>query len=209
MTVTVTGRVVDEHGAALPNLTVEARGDWLLTTEQLARDETNDTGRFTLKVPEIPGVAEAPSSFRIRVLDVTRRPLTKDRELAGTVPSHDLGDVTVQRADLDGLLVTNLTGTAKFVSDGNAVKLLVDGGEAFGRIADDIRAATRSVNITQLFFALPPDFHHAEEMRSHSSSSNFLSGVPQGAGQFCRLRLSLTTPLCLTSHLQCPEAKPR
>ena len=160
--ITVTGRVADETGTALPKLTVEARGDWLLTTEQLARDVTDDQGRFTLKVPEVLDVSDVPRSFRIRVLDVTKRPLTQDREINGTVSSHDLGDVTVQRADLDGLLVTNLTGTAKFVSDGNAIKLLIDGVEAFGRIADDIRSATHSVNITQLFFALPPEFHHAE-----------------------------------------------
>ena len=161
MSVTVTGRVVDEFRAPLANLTVEARGDWLLTTEQLARDKTDGDGRFTLEVPDILGIDEVPRSFRVRVLDVTKRALTMDRELGGTGPSQELGDVTILRADLDGLLVTNLTGAAKFVSDGNAVKLLVDGGEAFGRIADDIRGATRSVNITQLFFGLPPDFHHA------------------------------------------------
>src|SRR5262249_36239594 len=59
----------------------------------------------------------------------------------------------------DGLQVTKLSGAAKFVSDGNAVKLLVDSGEAFGQIADDIKSATRSVNISQLFFALPPEFN--------------------------------------------------
>src|SRR5215510_1376670 len=158
--ITVTGRVIDETGAERRNLTVEARGDWLLTTEQLAKFDLKDSGSFSLNVPEILGFDETPRSFKIRVLDVTKRPVIKDRELDGAVRTHDLGDITLQRADLDGLVVTNLTGAAKFVSEGNAVKLLVDGGEAFGRIADDIRGATRSVNITQLFFALPPDFHH-------------------------------------------------
>ena len=161
--------------APLANLTVEARGDWLLTTQQLARDKTDGDGRFTLKVPDILDIDEVPRSFRIRVLDVTKRALTMDRELAGTGPSQDLGDVTIQRADLDGLLVTNLTGTAKFVSDDNAVKLLVDGGEAFGRIADDIRDATRSVNMTQLFFDLPPEFHHPAEDEKPALVFKFLA----------------------------------
>src|SRR5262249_19780373 len=138
--------------------TVEARGEWLLTTEQLAKFELKDSGSFTLKVPEIFGFDETPRSFKLRVLDVTKRPVMKDRVLDGKVQNHDLGDITVLRADLDGLEVTHLTGAAKFVSDDNALKLLVDGGEAFGRIADDIRGATRSVNISQLFFALPPEF---------------------------------------------------
>jgi phosphatidylserine/phosphatidylglycerophosphate/cardiolipin synthase-like enzyme len=161
--ITVTGRVVDETGVERLNLTVEARGDWLLTTERLASFETKESGRFTLKVPEILGFDDTPRSFRIRVLDVTKRPVIKDRELDGAVQTHDLGDITLQSADLDGLLVTNLTGAAKFVSDGNAVKLLVDGEEAFGRIADDIKGAEKSIDLTQLFFSVPEDFHHDNE----------------------------------------------
>lgn len=157
--ITVTGRVVDERGTERLNLTVEARGDWLLTTEQLAKVELKTSGSFTLNVPEIFGFDETPRSFKLRILDATKRPVTKDRELDGKIKTQNLGDIIVKSADLDGLQVTNLTGAAKFVSDGNAIKLLVDGGEAFGRVADDIRAATRSVNMTQLFFDLPKDFH--------------------------------------------------
>jgi phosphatidylserine/phosphatidylglycerophosphate/cardiolipin synthase-like enzyme len=156
---TVTGRVVDEAGTALPDLTVEARGDWLLTSERLASDKTDKQGHFKLEVPDLLDITDLPRPFRLRVLDVTKRPLIKERELGGDPASQDLGDITVQRADLDGLLVTNLTGAPKFVSEGNAIRLLIDGGEAFGRIADDIRGATHSVNMTQLFFALPPEFH--------------------------------------------------
>lgn len=157
--IVVTGRIIDEAGDERLGLTVEARGDWLLTTEQLAKFEVKTTGGFTLKVPEILGVDDQPRSFKIRVLDITKRPVMSERELDGAVATHNLGDITIPSADLDGLLVTHLTGTAKFASDGNAVKLLVDGNEAFGRVADDIRAAKHSVNITQLFFALPPDFN--------------------------------------------------
>jgi len=161
--ITVTGRVVDERGAELSNLTVEARGDWLLTTKQLARNTTNSQGRFALAVPEILDFSDVPRSFQIRVLDVCKRPLTKDRDLSGTVPNHDLGDVTVQSADLNGLLVTNLTGKARYVSEGNALKLLVDGEEAFARIADDIKRAQHSINVTQLFFSVPEEYHHNNE----------------------------------------------
>lgn len=175
--VVVTGRVADETGTAVPGVTVEARGDWLLTTKRLAATMTDGQGRFTLKVPSIIDVDHVPLPFRFRVLDVTKRPLTRNRELDGTVPSHDLGDVEVQRADLDGLLVTNLTGTAKFVSEGNAIKLLVDGIEAFGRITDDIRDAKHSVNITQLFFSLPPEFHSSPKDEKPQLIFKFLGPV--------------------------------
>ncbi len=59
MVLTLTGRIADETGAALPNLTVEAHGDWLLTTEQLAHDGTNRQGRFTLKVLDVVDTAGA------------------------------------------------------------------------------------------------------------------------------------------------------
>ena len=161
MTVTVTGRVVDEAGVAMKDLVVEAVGDWMLTTERLGSTRIEDNGHFFLNVSGPIDTRDIPVSFRLRITDLARRPVTKDRDLSGTVPSHDLGDVKVKRADAEGLLVTNLTGTAKFVSEGNAIKLLVDGVEAFGRIADDIRAAKHSVNIVELFFDLPDEFHHS------------------------------------------------
>ena len=61
--ITVTGRVVDEHGNPLNNLTVEARGDWLLTSKQLAHDTTTNAGRFTLGVPEILDFRKCPARF--------------------------------------------------------------------------------------------------------------------------------------------------
>jgi hypothetical protein len=68
MPVTVTGRVTDETGAVLAKLTVEARGDWLLTTEQLARDETNEQGQFTLIVPKLLDMSDEPRSFKFGCL---------------------------------------------------------------------------------------------------------------------------------------------
>jgi phosphatidylserine/phosphatidylglycerophosphate/cardiolipin synthase-like enzyme len=162
--ITVTGRIVDEAGTPLEGVRVVALGDWLLTTEQLAKPFTvGKDGRFSLTIDGVEGGAIVPSSFRVRFMDLIGRPLTEDKEVPGTVPSHDLKDVTVHRADKDGLLVTNLTGTAKFVSEGNAVRLLVDGEEAFGRIAEDIKGAQSSINVTQLFFSLPEEYHHDNE----------------------------------------------
>ena len=161
MTVTVTGRVVDEGGTPLKNLIVEAVGDWFLTTERLGSTKIEDNGHFFLAVSGPIDTSNIPSSFRLRVIDFAKRAVTTDRDLSGTVASHDLGDLTVKRADAEGLLVTNLTGKAEMVSEGNAIKLLVDGVEAFGRVADDIRAARHSVNVVELFFDLPDEFHHS------------------------------------------------
>jgi hypothetical protein len=163
--ISVTGRIVDEDGAVQANLTVEARGEWLLTTSRLAGTTTDAEGRFALQVREILDFAELPRPFQLRVTDITKRLVMADRELNGSVTNHDLGDITVRRADRFGLQVTQLTGHARFVSEGNALKLLIDGEEAFGRIAAELEAVAKdtsavghSIDITQLFFTVPGEF---------------------------------------------------
>ena len=99
----------------------------------------------------------------MRVVDLVGRQLSSDTEVFLTEANHDLNDITVLRADAEGLLVTNRTGTPKFVSEGNAVKLLIDGLEAFGRVADEIKLAKHSINMTQLFFGVPDKFHPDNE----------------------------------------------
>ena len=159
--INVTGRVVDENGLKMPGLVVQAVGEWLLTSKVLASDTTDSAGEFVLEVEEILGFEDVPRPFNLRVTDpTTKRVLTKDRLLSGS-DKNQVVNLDVKNADAKGLLVTNGTGVADFVSEGNAVKLLVDGVEAFGQVADEIRAARHSVNLTQLFFALPPEFHHS------------------------------------------------
>src|SRR6266498_4043852 len=148
--ITVTGRVFDEQGTPVEGVQVVAFCDCLLTSEKLTKPLTvNNDGRFTLKIESVEAVeAGEPGtivpSFRVRVIDLIGRQLSDDKLVPGT--------------DKDGLAVTNLTGAAKFVSDGNAIKLLVDGLEALGRIADEIKLAQHSINMTQLFFSLPDKF---------------------------------------------------
>ena len=117
MAVTVTGRVVDEGGTPLKDLIVEARGDWFLTTERLGSTKIEDNGHFFLTVSGPIDTTNIPVSFRLRIIDFAKRPVTKDRDLSGAVPSQDLGDLTVKRADAEGLLVTHLTGNAEMVSE--------------------------------------------------------------------------------------------
>ena len=162
--ITVIGRVVDEAGFKMPNLRVEAFADWLLTTRRLAEDITDSDGQFVLQIQEVLGVEadDIPRPFDIRVTDLTtKRVLSKNRQLNAVDQNQNIGDIAVNRAEAEGLLVTNGNGVAEFVSEGNAVKLLVDGIEAFGQVADDIRSARNSVNITQLFFDLPKEFKNS------------------------------------------------
>jgi phosphatidylserine/phosphatidylglycerophosphate/cardiolipin synthase-like enzyme len=166
--ITVTGRVVDEQNQPLESARVVAIGDWLLTSERLTKLTAVDGGGvFRLDVESLDPVESTDPgtiipTFQVRVVDRVGRQLTEDKLLSGTAASHDLGDIKVNRADAEGLLVTHRTGVPAFVSEGNAVKLLVDGEEAFGRVADEMKLAAHSIDMTQLFFAVPDDFNKDE-----------------------------------------------
>ncbi len=168
--ITITGRVIDEDARPMEFVKVVALANWLLTTDKAAKVEVIG-GNFTLEfepgdVPIRASETAAGSitpSIRVRVVDPVGRQLSSDREAFLTQDNIDMGDITVLRADAEGLLVTNRTGQAKFVSDGNAVKLLIDGEEAFGRVADEIKLAKSSINMTQLFFGVPKEFHPRNE----------------------------------------------
>jgi phosphatidylserine/phosphatidylglycerophosphate/cardiolipin synthase-like enzyme len=152
---TVTGTVVDENGDAQPGLLVEARGDWLLTSEVIASARTGAAGGFVLVLSGMLGQPTHPSSCRVRVVDDLGRPVSDDRDVPGTDGDQNLGRLTVRNADRAGLLVTNGTGEARMVSEGNSLTLLIDGQEAFASASADMEAATATLNMTQLFFGTP------------------------------------------------------
>jgi phosphatidylserine/phosphatidylglycerophosphate/cardiolipin synthase-like enzyme len=166
--ISVIGRVIDDANQPVTSVKVVALADWLLTDKPANSAKVDSAGQFVLEVESIdPADAAAISpvvpSLRVRVVDRVGRQLSTDQVLDATVTNHNLGNITVNRAEAEGLLVTNGTGTAKLVSEGNAVKLLVDGLEAFGRVADEIQIAQNSINMTQLFFGVPEDFHPNNE----------------------------------------------
>jgi phosphatidylserine/phosphatidylglycerophosphate/cardiolipin synthase-like enzyme len=156
MTTLVSGRVVDdETGEGVPDVLVEALGDWTLTSRRLALTQTGNAGGFALAVKGPVDTPSHPAIVRLRVQDVAGRALADDRDVTVLGAQQTVEPIRVRKADREGLAVTQLTGEARFVSDGNALKLLVDGEEAFARIADDIAAAKTTIGMTQLFFSVP------------------------------------------------------
>ena len=165
----VIGKIIDEANQPLTKVKVIVLADWLLTADKGSKPVPVDgDGQFVLELESIDpadaaAIAPVVPSFRVRVIDVVGRQLSEDKVLDGTVLNHNLENITVHRAEAEGLLVTNKSGTADFVSEGNAVKLLVDGLEAFGRVADEIKRAKHSIDMTQLFFGVPEKFHTDNE----------------------------------------------
>jgi phosphatidylserine/phosphatidylglycerophosphate/cardiolipin synthase-like enzyme len=166
MSLTITGTVVDESGNGLAGLLVEARGDWLLTSEVIKETTTGAGGGFTLVLPILAGQPPPPSTCRVRVLDRVCRSVCDDRDVSTVGGDQDLGRITVREADRIGLLVTNGKGDARMVSEGNAMDVLIDGEEAFRQVAADLERAQQHVVVTQLFFSIPkpdPELKPAKE----------------------------------------------
>lgn len=164
MSPTVRGRIVDEDGSAWAGLRAEIPAEYLLNPKRYRSDPTGADGTFSVKVPDVTDMPDVD----VRAVDAVLRPLCELKRVVLTGDPVNAGDITVRRADRNGLLVTQLTGTAKFVSQGNALKVLVDGVEAFGRVVDELErvgqmsqsnpAVSHRVDMTQLFFATPPEF---------------------------------------------------
>jgi len=87
--ITVTGRVLDEERKPLSSVKVVALGDWLLTSDKLAKPvAVDDGGRFTLKVESLEAVEAIEAgtivpSFRVRVVDLVGRQLSLDKVVHG------------------------------------------------------------------------------------------------------------------------------
>src|SRR4029079_4048839 len=115
--ITVTGRVIDEEARPLANVKVLALANWLLTIDKATQSDVVD-GKFTLNIDSIELESTAAGSItpsiRLRVVDLIGGQLSADREVFLTQATHDVNDITVLRADAEGLLVTHRTGNAKF-----------------------------------------------------------------------------------------------
>jgi hypothetical protein len=167
MSPAVRGRLVDEDGNAWSGLRAEVRVEYLLKPERIRSAATASDGRFTLQVSELNDLVDFEPSFTLRAVDSVLRPVSEDKQIVVASDPHDVGDVVVRKADRNGLLVTQLKGAARFVSSGNALKLLIDGEEAFGRVVEELErvqtisrtsTAQHRVDITQLCFSVPPEF---------------------------------------------------
>jgi phosphatidylserine/phosphatidylglycerophosphate/cardiolipin synthase-like enzyme len=167
MSPVVTGRLVDEAGNPWSGLRAEAPIEYLLKPKRFRSAVTASNGRFTLEIPILTDLPELEPSFMLRAVDSVLRPVSEDKKVLPTSDPHDVGDVVVRKADRNGLPVTQLSGAAKFVSKGNALKVLIDGEEAFGRVVEELErvqtiaqgsTVQHRVDITQLYFDLPAEF---------------------------------------------------
>jgi phosphatidylserine/phosphatidylglycerophosphate/cardiolipin synthase-like enzyme len=165
VTITVTGRLVDENTSPIPNLHVEMKDNTALFAESLGSADSGNDGTFTFTIHDDlhTGADQAVATPRVLTLYVTSQ---GGREIS-TTPHPDatgsalaLDDVPLRKADIYGLVVTGLKDTPSTTAhEGNAVMPLVDDAVAWSHLSDSITAATLSVDIMQLTMDMPPTFN--------------------------------------------------
>ncbi|WP_329484290.1 phospholipase D-like domain-containing protein [Kribbella sp. NBC_01484] len=127
----------------------------LLLTSQI----TDADGRFAL-VYGADGTLGLPARrLLVQVTDRAGRELARAAFDDEAVPVHALPDFIVPPAEAEGLQVTLGTGTAAFVSSGNAVSWLVDNVEAWRHLGRLLDRATSSIEFMQMQYDVPKRFH--------------------------------------------------
>jgi phosphatidylserine/phosphatidylglycerophosphate/cardiolipin synthase-like enzyme len=154
----IRGRLVDETGAPLAGLVVEATQPRVVGPDAtMARGRSGEDGAFELEIvrtlaqelttmPEVGLVVRDARGVRA---------LHRTGPLAGADRSLDAGTIAIPRADATGWLARGGR-----VSGGNAARVLAD-HEGMDRLLEALEGAREKVTILQLFlkpdFALAPD----------------------------------------------------
>ncbi|MFM0330096.1 phospholipase D-like domain-containing protein [Paraburkholderia strydomiana] len=192
MSTTASGRLLDDQSPPqpVPGLVVGIRDESAIFASEFWNATSGADGRFVVTMD-----ADATPEFGTRRLGVyvytpCHRQLLfvpKDDEPA---PDLALGDVTIPRAESTGFTVTlggekNPDGSPKArpVREGNAVRLLIDNESAWGHLKDVMEGAASEINVMQLEFDVPPEFHVAESAEQPEIVFSFGSPVDPVAGR--------------------------
>ena len=162
----VRGRIVDQTGTGIKDLTVKAAYfDSVFAEEDILGDsgKTDEMGRFELKY--------SPDDYRIwisnRNPDIAVQVFTPEgrllceteKEKNVTAEVLELPDIKIHRNHLDGWLVTHATlnperGEAIALFRGNEIHHLVDGDAVFPAVTQAAKRANTSIRMMNLAFAV-------------------------------------------------------
>lgn len=157
MSTSATGRLADEDEHPWTGLTVEVHDVNMLFDSPLGSAESDDHGDFRVEYFGNNAAQFGQRTLEIRVYDRVRRVLHSEQVADTDDPELVVQPINISRADAEGLLVTLGKGTPRFVSKGNAVKLLID-KDAFEHAATLFKEAKHTIFVSQLNFSLPPAF---------------------------------------------------
>lgn len=156
----VQGRVLDETGAPLPGLRVDARDVDVFRDDPLGGTRTDAAGRFQLRYrpDDYRGLVDTRPDLQLRVRDEAGiRTLAETPTFRQvTDPVLDVGDIIVPRLEARGFAATAGSGRPLLTSRGNRIEPLIDGEAVFAEAVRLLDQARSSVWLMQLLFQ--PDF---------------------------------------------------
>jgi phosphatidylserine/phosphatidylglycerophosphate/cardiolipin synthase-like enzyme len=179
------GRLADENNRPWEGFTVAVSDARALFHAELASAKTNDQGQFSLSYLGDSFAGQfGHRQLELTVSDKVRRVVL--HELLDDTDAQLTLNRTIKRADGEGLLVTLGKGTPRFVSQGNAVTLLMD-KDAFEHASKLFKEAEDSIFVSQLLFALPAFFdadatHEIPELIFAFHVPEPTAGQPRAAG---------------------------
>lgn len=183
---TVEGRLVDEAGAPLVGLRVEARQARVVGRDaRMAEGRTDAEGRFRLAFRRTL-LRELTTLPELELVVLDRRGV---RELARVAPDA-ASPLVVPRAEAEGWLVTLGTGAPTRLTHGNAARLLVDAEDGMARLHAALDDATRTVTVLQLL--LKQDF------RGRGEGRTLLARLDEAAARGAQVRILLNENILAT-----------
>lgn len=152
----VEGRILDDAGAPLAGLRVDARDVDVFTDDTLGEARTDEEGRFLLRYrPEsYRGLVDTRPDLKLRVRDAAGIRTLAETDTFRQVDDRvlDVHDIILPRLEARGFAATGGSGRPLRTSRGNRIEPLIDGEAVFADAVRLVEQAESSVWLMQLLF---------------------------------------------------------
>ncbi len=147
---TVKAKFVESGAGAITNVTVRLWHFGSAGPYPAGRGTTDASGSISI---EVSLLSLADPLVQLRAENAAGRELWRSDIFVAPLPFQieDRGTITLQGADLRGLLVTNQTGTVARLAANNRTTILVDNAVAWAEVETSVQAA-RSSLLLQMFY---------------------------------------------------------
>lgn len=160
---TVKVKLVEAGAGAITNVTVRLWHFGSAGPYPIESGKTDATGAIAIDVSLL---ALGDPIVQLRAENAAGRELWRSDTFAAPLPlqTEDRGTITLQGADLRGLLVTNQTGTVARLAANNHTTILVDNAVAWAEVETSVQTARSSLllqmfyfDVTKVFLRFSPD----------------------------------------------------
>jgi phosphatidylserine/phosphatidylglycerophosphate/cardiolipin synthase-like enzyme len=164
MSTSAVGRIVDHGGDPLPGLRVVMKDESALFSADLGTADSQGDGTFTVTYGGDLTPDLGTRKLGIYVFTLGHRQLSYQTKDDVSDPQLTLGDIEISHNEATGYTVTLGGSTAALpVTDGNAVRPLIDDEDAWGHVKDSMLGAITSIDVMQLEFDMPRGYNDAPD----------------------------------------------